>query len=333
MSKEAVAWAMNDAPMLLTDSGKPDTTARFVLSALAEHAHPDGTNAFPAVPRLQYKTGFSRRTVQDALTRLETGGLIVAAGMKGETVNWTLAMRQKRPGSDWEQIDAETEKRRAATAERVRRHRAKDVTPSDSVTVTPPNGVTSEPDVTPFDDASNAVEQRSVTPSDAPEPVVKEPVVEPLSAAVPETDPPEPPAGPVGEREDSPLVDKLKGIHDATGDEVRAVLDQVGREGWCKNLPAWALSEMGGIDFTERLAKIRAVPLVASVDPWQTCACERPFRAPEPGRCRECREQTVQPEAAAEAEQPSEGHQEYLAIRQALRRPTLPPVPPSQSAS
>jgi hypothetical protein len=316
---------MNDAPMLLTDRGKPDTTARFVLSALAEHAHPDGTNAYPGVPKIQHKTGFSRRTVQEALARLEKGGLIVATGMKGETVNWTLSMHRKRPGSDWDVINAETEKRKAATAERVRRHRAKDVTPS--------NSVTSEADVTLFGDVRNAVERRSVTPSDAPEPVVKEPVVEPLSAAVPETDPPEPPAAPVDEREISPLVQKLMAIHDAAAVEVQTVLDQVGREGWCNSLSSWALSEKGELDITERLAKVRAVPLVASVDPWQTCACDRPFRAPEPGPCRDCREKAVQPEPAAVIEQPSEGRQKYLATRQALRRPALPPVPPPQSAS
>lgn len=319
MSKEAVAWAMDDAPMLLTDSGKPDTTARFVLSALAEHAHANGTNAYPGVPKIQHKTGFSRRTVQDALTRLETGGLIVAAGMKGETVNWTLSMRLKRPASDWELINAETEKRRTATAERVRRHRAKDVTPSDSVTVTPPGGVTSASDVTPFDDARNAVEQRSVTPSTAPEPVVKEPVVEPLSAAVPETDPPEPPAAPVDEREDSPLVDKLKGIHDATGDEVRTVLDQVGREGWAKSLSAWALSEKGGIDFAERLARLRAKPAVAAAnpDPWQECSCGRVFQAPEPRPCRDCRE-TAEPKPAG-PESSFGGLEQFRAARRSLR--------------
>lgn len=322
MSKEAVAWAMDDAPMLLTDSGKPDTTARFVLSALAEHAHADGTNAFPGVPKIQHKTGFTRRTVQEAFARLEKGGLIVAAGMKGETVNWTLVMRLKRPASDWDLIAAETEKRRTATAERVRRHRAKSVTPSGSVTVTRSNGVTSESDVTPSDDAGNAVELRSVTPSDAPEPVVKEPVVEPLSAGVPETHPPEPPDEPVDEREISPLVQKLMAIHDATPAEIQAVLDQVGREGWCNSLSSWALSEKGELDITERLVKIRTAPLVAPVDPWQTCGCGRPFRAPEPGPCRDCREAAANEPVAEAEEKASAAKAQYFATRKQLGHKT-----------
>ncbi|TDT95338.1 helix-turn-helix protein [Streptomyces sp. 846.5] len=194
MSVEAVKWAMDDAPMLLTEKGRPDTTARFVLSALAEHAHVDGTNSYPSVPRIQYKTGFNRRTVQDALGRLEAAGLITAMGTKHSCTNWTLSLRRKRPAADWEQLSDETEKRRAATAERVRRHRARQVTPSDGVTETPLNSVTgngvtpSDAEVTPSNEIRNAVEQRSVTPSDAPEPPAQpsgEPPEEPSLFAAP----------------------------------------------------------------------------------------------------------------------------------------------------
>ena len=76
MSTEAVTWAMDHAPMLRTEKGKPDTTARHVLQALAEHASPTGTDAHPSVLRIQYRTGFDRVTVQRALRRLEKGGLI-----------------------------------------------------------------------------------------------------------------------------------------------------------------------------------------------------------------------------------------------------------------
>jgi hypothetical protein len=194
VSVEAVKWAMDDAPMLLTEKGKPDTTARFVLSALAEHAHEDGTNSYPSVPRIQYKTGFNRRTVQDALGRLEAAGLITAVGTKHTCTNWTLSLRRKRPAADWGQLSDETEKRRAATAERVRRHRARLVTPSDGVTETPLNSVTgdgvtpSNAEVTLSGDVRNAVEQRSVTPSDAPEPPAQpqeEPQEEPSLFAAP----------------------------------------------------------------------------------------------------------------------------------------------------
>lgn len=183
MSKEAVQWAMNDAPMLRTEKGKPDTTSRHVLAALAEHAHSDGTETYPSVPLIQYKTGYTRRTVQEALGRLADGGLIKATGTKHGCTIWALSLWLKRPASDKAEIDAETQQRRAATAERVRRHRAKDVTPSDSVTATPPNDVT-ERDVTPSDRVRNAVEPRSVTPSDAPKPVV-EPVGKSLSSRLP----------------------------------------------------------------------------------------------------------------------------------------------------
>jgi hypothetical protein len=150
-----------------------------------------------------------------------------------------------------------------------------------------------------------------------------------LSDDAPEADPPEPPAAPVDEREGSPLVDKLKGIHDATGDEVRTVLDQVGREGWAKSLSAWALSEKGGIDFAERLARIRATPaaVAANLDPWQECTCGRVFQSPEPGPCQRCRG-TVETPVATSGPQAPEGFAVFRATKDAMRRPTLPPVPP-----
>ena len=62
----AVTWAMDHAPMPRTEKGKPDTTARHVLQALAEHASPTGTDAHPSVLRIQYRTGYDRTTVQRA---------------------------------------------------------------------------------------------------------------------------------------------------------------------------------------------------------------------------------------------------------------------------
>lgn len=69
MSVEALAWALNDAP---TDR----TTDAMVLVGLANHADPDGRNAFPAVARLAGYGRMSRRAVYDALKRLEGAGLI-----------------------------------------------------------------------------------------------------------------------------------------------------------------------------------------------------------------------------------------------------------------
>ena len=142
MSNEAVTWAMDDAPMLRTEKGKPDTTARHVLQALAEHAKPDGTNSHPSVLRVQYRTGYDRTTVQRALRRLESGALIVRDGTVDGRTRWKLAMELRRPATDWDDLEREENEFRAAAAERKRRSRSKGVTHSESVTVTDGKGVT-----------------------------------------------------------------------------------------------------------------------------------------------------------------------------------------------
>ncbi|MET8624572.1 helix-turn-helix domain-containing protein [Kitasatospora sp. NPDC004669] len=159
---------MDDAPMLLTEKGKPDTTSRGVLQALAEHAHKDGSGARPSVMRLQYRTGYDRRTVQRALRRLEDAELIVAEGVVRGCTLYRLMLQKIRPESDWAALEAEEERLREATAARVRKHRAKRVTQSDDVTVTHSDDVT-EPDVTHSASVRNDVEQRyeaDVTHSD-----------------------------------------------------------------------------------------------------------------------------------------------------------------------
>ncbi|MFM9629414.1 helix-turn-helix domain-containing protein [Streptomyces galilaeus] len=142
MSTEATGWAMDHAPMLRTEKGKPDTTARHVLQALAEHAKPDGTNSHPSVLRLQYRTGYDRTTVQRALRRLETGGLIARDGTVDGRTRWRLAMEQRRPATDWEELEREENDFRAAAAERKRRSRSRGVTHAESVTVTDGKSVT-----------------------------------------------------------------------------------------------------------------------------------------------------------------------------------------------
>lgn len=185
MSKEAVKWAMDDAPMLLTSRGKPDSTARHVLQALAEHAHKDGTNTYPSVLRLRYRTGYDRRTVQRALRRLEAAKLIFRDGTVNGCTCWKLAMKQVRPVSDWTALEAEEEAERAAGAERVRRHRANRVTHSNDVTVTHSDDVT-EGDVTDSESVRNAFEVRDVTHSESVRNALSaartssEPVVEPV---------------------------------------------------------------------------------------------------------------------------------------------------------
>ena len=142
MSTEAVNWAMDSAPMLRTDKGKPDTTARHVLQVLAEHARPDGTNSCPSVLRVQYRTGYDRTTVQRAFRRLEKGQLIVRDGTTEGRARWKLALEARRPESDWAELEREEDGFRAAAAERKRRSRSKTVTHSASVTVTGVKDVT-----------------------------------------------------------------------------------------------------------------------------------------------------------------------------------------------
>lgn len=73
MSIEALNWAFNLAPVP-KDHGKrgskPNPACASVLIGLANHAGPDGRNAFPGVPRLMRYTRLSERTVRTAIDRL-----------------------------------------------------------------------------------------------------------------------------------------------------------------------------------------------------------------------------------------------------------------------
>ncbi|GAA1065270.1 helix-turn-helix transcriptional regulator [Streptomyces asiaticus] len=160
MSKEAVHWAMDDAPMLRTEKGKPDTTARHVLQVLAEHARADGSSAHPSVLRIQYRTGYDRATIQRALRRLEKGGLIRRDGTTEGRTRWQLSMELIRPESDWKELEGEEEANRAAAAERKRRSRAKGVTHAESVTVTDSEGVTVTDSESVTDDVTHSASGR-----------------------------------------------------------------------------------------------------------------------------------------------------------------------------
>lgn len=133
---------MDHAPMLRTDKGKPDTTARHVLQVLAEHASSTGGNAHPSVLRIQYRTGYDRTTVQRALRRLEAGKLIEKDGTVDGRTRYQLAMHLRRSESDWSDLEREEDGFRAAAAERKRRSRQKTVTHSTPVTVTDAKPVT-----------------------------------------------------------------------------------------------------------------------------------------------------------------------------------------------
>jgi hypothetical protein len=73
MSIEAVSWVLRHSEAKLG--------ARLVLIALADHAHPDGSEAYPAVETLARHTRLSRRAVQSALRTLEAEGEIIPDGV------------------------------------------------------------------------------------------------------------------------------------------------------------------------------------------------------------------------------------------------------------
>ena len=75
MSIEAITWALNTA-QIPTDRRDASSLA-IVLVGLANHADPDGRNAFPAVATLVRYTRLSERSVQYALRSLEDLSLIV----------------------------------------------------------------------------------------------------------------------------------------------------------------------------------------------------------------------------------------------------------------
>lgn len=184
MSVEAVSWALYDAPMLLTPAGKPDTTARFVLTVFAEHADKNGRNTFPGPARVKFATGLDVRTVERVVRRLEDGKLLERDGMTAVgAVRWRVNMDLHRPISDWEEIEAAAAAERVAVAGRVRKHRARrepeaPVTDAGSVTdggaVTDPASVTRD-HVTDSECVRNGFEVRYVTDAAPGEPPLEPP--------------------------------------------------------------------------------------------------------------------------------------------------------------
>lgn len=79
-------WALNDAP---TD----DATEALVLIALADNAHDDGTCAWPSHATLARRARCSVSTVQRALRRLESSGLIT----KGDQQTVAHLRADRRP--------------------------------------------------------------------------------------------------------------------------------------------------------------------------------------------------------------------------------------------
>lgn len=76
MSVEAFGWVLNNTPHI---SG----TAKVVLLGIANHADPDGRNAWPAVARLAVYAGVSERSVSAAISALTLAGDIVVQTNSG----------------------------------------------------------------------------------------------------------------------------------------------------------------------------------------------------------------------------------------------------------
>lgn len=64
-------WALKKAPI-----PESDPLAQLVLIGLADHAHGDGTSAWPSIATIAAYARCSRRTVQNKLRVLEEAGLI-----------------------------------------------------------------------------------------------------------------------------------------------------------------------------------------------------------------------------------------------------------------
>lgn len=137
MSGEVVTWAMYHAPMLLTDAGRPDSTARFVLAVLAEAAHKDGTEAFPSPERIRFATGFDTKVIKRALKRLHEAGLIEEDGKQHGKPQWRLAISLQREDSFDAVAAAEKEaRRRAETQYRQEYRRGERRRPKDALSGT-----------------------------------------------------------------------------------------------------------------------------------------------------------------------------------------------------
>lgn len=86
-------------PELKTDKGQvvPDSTAKFVLLALADHANDEGEGAYPGIDLLCRKTNLSSATVTHALNALRTNGFTVLMGKsKRSTYNYTILVAKIR---------------------------------------------------------------------------------------------------------------------------------------------------------------------------------------------------------------------------------------------
>jgi len=86
MSVQAMTWALYEAPGI-------EPTARLVLAVLADHAHMDGTAAYPSKATIADVVGIAPRNVAAHLRKLEAQGLI----RKGNQLHVEYIRKDKRP--------------------------------------------------------------------------------------------------------------------------------------------------------------------------------------------------------------------------------------------
>jgi hypothetical protein len=99
VSVEAISWALNLAPVPRDGGGKRNPACKAVLVGLANHAAPDGREAFPSVRTLVRYTDLSERT---ACQRRERGRAKSRADLAA-VVDRPGAVHGLRPpaGAEW----------------------------------------------------------------------------------------------------------------------------------------------------------------------------------------------------------------------------------------
>jgi hypothetical protein len=96
-------------PDLLTDDGRtvPDSTAKFVLLALADHASDEGEGAYPGVKRICKKTSMSSQTVCNALNALRHNGYTTYVGKsKSDTNNYTINIEKLSQPLEFQRLES-----------------------------------------------------------------------------------------------------------------------------------------------------------------------------------------------------------------------------------
>ena len=69
---------------------RPRPTAKYVLLCIADHAHDDGTGAYPSVTRIATETGLSRRAVINLIAELERDRYLDVRRAKGDSNEYVI---------------------------------------------------------------------------------------------------------------------------------------------------------------------------------------------------------------------------------------------------